>query len=167
MLLHKTNSMKNFLKAGMLSLVSSFLFTVACKTAPTESPAPDLAQIRTEIQAMENAYAVAQNAKDVAAIMAYYASDAISLPNEKPLVSGTEAIMNYLKEDMMADSTGNTSTFEVMDIFADGRYVVETGKSTVKDSTGAVVRTGKYMSLFEKRDGKYVCIRDIFNTDAK
>lgn len=159
--------MKNYLKAGMLGLITSFLFIVACKTAPVDSPAPDLGQIRTEIQAMENAYAVAQNAKDVTAIMAYYASDAVSLPNEKPIASGAEAIMNYLKEDLMADSTGNTSTFEVMDIFADGRYVVETGKSTVKDSTGAVVSTGKYMSLFEKREGKYVCIRDIFNTDAK
>lgn len=159
--------MKNNLKAGMLGLISSFLFTVACKTAPVQPPATDLSQIRTEIQAMENAYALAQNAGDVAAIMAYYASDAVSLPNEKPIASGSEAIMNYLKEDLKADSTSNTSTFEVMDIFADGRYVVETGKSTVKDSNGAVVSTGKYMSLFEKRDGKYVCIRDIFNTDAK
>jgi ketosteroid isomerase-like protein len=159
--------MKNFLKTIRPGLILSLLFILACKTASVETPAPDLTQIRAEIQDMENAYAVAQNAKDVEAIMMYYASDAVSLPNEKPMVSGTEAIMNLLKEDMMADSTGNTSTFEVMDIFADGKYVVETGKSTVKDSTGAVVRTGKYMSLFEKRDGKYVCIRDIFNTDAK
>lgn len=159
--------MKNLLKTGTLGLIVSVWFTIGCKTAPVAPPATDLSQVRTEIQAMENAYALAQNAGDVAAIMAYYASDAVSLPNEKPIASGTEAIMNYLKEDLEADSTSNTSTFEVMDIFADGRYVVETGKSTVKDSNGAVVSTGKYMSLFEKRDGKYVCIRDIFNTDAK
>ena len=27
--------------------------------------------------------------------------------------------------------------------------------------------TSKYMSLFEKRDGKYICIRDIYNNDKK
>lgn len=159
--------MKNILNAGMLSLIGFFLFTIACKSAPVEAPALDLAQIRTEIQAMEDAYALAQNAGDVAAIMAYYASDAISLPNEKPVASGSEAIMNYLKEDIAANMTKQTSTFEVVDLFADGRYVVETGKSTNRDSTGAIGSTGKYMSLFEKREGKYVCIRDIFNTDAK
>ena len=159
--------MKNILNAGMLSLIGFLLFTIACKTAPVEAPALDLAQIRTEIQAMEDAYALGQNAKDVAAIMPYYAGDAVSLPDEHPPVSGADAIMAYLKEDLLADTLGYSSSFEVIDLFTDGRYVVETGKSTVKDSTGAVISTGKYMSLFEKRDGKYVCIRDIFNTDAK
>lgn len=54
-----------------------------------------------------------------------------------------------------------------MDVFAAGDLVVETGKCTFKDASGAVIRTGKYLSLFEKRDGKYVCIRDIYNDDKK
>ena len=29
------------------------------------------------------------------------------------------------------------------------------------------VTTGKYVSVFEKRDGKYICIRDIYNSDQK
>jgi len=28
-----------------------------------------------------------------------------------------------------------------------------------------VAASGIYMSIFEKRDGKYVCIRDIWNSD--
>ncbi len=35
-----------------------------------------------------------------------------------------------------------------------------------KDASGKVIRTGKYMAIWEKRDGKYICIRDIYNDDA-
>jgi len=32
---------------------------------------------------------------------------------------------------------------------------------------GNVMKTGKYISLFEKLNGKYVCIRDNYNEDQK
>ncbi|MBX2891659.1 MAG: nuclear transport factor 2 family protein [Saprospiraceae bacterium] len=146
--------------------VSVFAFA-SCQQTPPSPAAPDLAKIRTEIQAMENAYAVAMNAKDAGAIVVYYADDAVSLPNNAPILSGKEAILNDLKNQIASDTSKTTASFEVMDVFAAGDLVVETGKSTFKDVSGAVVRTGKYMSLFEKRDGKYVCIRDIYNDDKK
>ena len=59
------------------------------------------------------------------------------------------------------------ASYEVVDLFTGGDLVVETGKTTIKDSTGTVVRTGKYMSVFQKVAGKYVCIRDISNSDSK
>ena len=43
--------------------------------------------------------------------------------------------------------------------------MIEIGKSIDTDSDGNET-TGKYMSIFENRDGKLVCIRDIFNSDA-
>ncbi len=144
--------------------VSLFAFTSCQQTPP---PAPDLAKIRTEIQAMENAFAAAMNAKDAASVVAYYADDAVSLSNNAPMLSGKEAILNDLKKQIESDTSKTTASFEIMDVFAAGDLVVETGKSTFKDATGAVVRTGKYMSLFEKRNGKYVCIRDIYNEDKK
>jgi len=35
------------------------------------------------------------------------------------------------------------------------------------DAAGKVTATGKYMAVWEKRDGKWLCIRDIGNEDAK
>jgi len=52
-------------------------------------------------------------------------------------------------------------------VYAAGDLVVETGKGTIKDLTGTVVMTSKYMSLFENRNGKYLCIRDCYNNDKK
>ncbi|MBV6441761.1 MAG: hypothetical protein EPGJADBJ_03450 [Saprospiraceae bacterium] len=116
---------------------------------------------------MENAYAEAWNARNAAAVMAYYADDAVSLANNSPILTGKEAIMNDLKKQFESDTTKMTASFEVLDIFAAGDLVVETGKSTFKVASGSVALTGKYMSLFEKRDGKYVCIRDCYNNDKK
>ena len=56
--------------------------------------------------------------------------------------------------------------FESNKVFSEGNLVVETGKSTITSADGKVL-TGKYMILFEKRDGKYVCLREIYNNDQK
>ncbi len=149
----------------LLAFAVSVLAFAACQQAPP--PAPDLAKIRTEIQAMENAFADAWNARNAAAVMAYYADDAVSLANNSPILTGKEAILKDLEANFARDTSKMTASFEVMDIFAAGGLVVETGKSTFKDTSGAVVMTGKYISLFEKRDGKYLCIRDCFNNDKK
>ena len=37
---------------------------------------------------------------------------------------------------------------------------------TVTDKSGKTVDTGKYMSVFGRRNGKWVIIRDIWNSDT-
>ena len=37
---------------------------------------------------------------------------------------------------------------------------------TVKDKSGATVDTGKYLTLLARRDGRWVIIRDIWNSDS-
>jgi ketosteroid isomerase-like protein len=122
--------------------------------------------VKTEITAMETAFTEASNAKDVEALMAYYADDAQSMPPNKPTLVGKDAIKADVMGEMASDSLKTTtSTMAVTDVWAAGDMAVETGTWTVTDEGGEVVNKGKYMSLFEKRDGKYVCIRDIWNTD--
>lgn len=159
----KTMKSTNFLLALAVCL---FAFA-SCQQAPQPPAAPDLAKIRTEIQAMENAFADAWNSRSAAAIMAYYADDAVSMINNAPTLSGKEAIMKRMEADLAEIPSKMTIAFETMDVFAAGDLVVETGKGTIKDSTGTVVMTNKYMSLFEKRNGKYLCIRDCYNNDKK
>jgi uncharacterized protein (TIGR02246 family) len=138
------------------------LLVTSCQPAK-----PDMDKIRSDIQAMENVYADGLNAKDANAVLAYYADDAVSMVNNAPVASGRDALLKMVQEDIANDTTNTTVTFEVVDIFAADNLVVETGKATYKDPDGNVVKTGKYMSLFEKRDGKYVSIRDIYNEDKK
>ena len=62
---------------------------------------------------------------------------------------------------------GATTAYDALDVFGCENYATETGKITRKDSTGKIISTGKYMAIWEKRDGKWICIRDIGNDDEK
>lgn len=142
-------------------LIATALFASSCSES-SESKV-DMEAVKSEIAAMENAYAVAENASDVDGILAYYADDAHSMVNNGPTAKGIDAIRAHTEEEM--DDNGNTIAFAVTDVWAFGNYAVETGTSTTTNASGEVINTGKYMSLFEKRDGKYLCIRDIWNSD--
>jgi uncharacterized protein (TIGR02246 family) len=156
--------MKMF-KPMLLAILAMSWFACAQQPHTHEEEKPDIAALTKTFQEMEDAYARAQSAKDAEGVMAYYADDARNMPNSQPVVSGKAAILNRIKKDMATDTSNNVTTFEVLEVFAAGDLAVEIGKSTTKAPDGEVVMTGKYMSLFEKRDGKYVCIRDIWNND--
>ena len=127
----------------------------------------DPAQLKKEIQEMENAWATADNAGDINALAAFYADDAKSLSNNKPTLESIAAIKKDLAEGLAKKPKGTQTTYEVMDVYGAGNYATEVGKTTRKDSTGKLISTAKYMAIWEKRNGKWFCIRDIYNEDAK
>lgn len=149
-------------------LLSGFLMTLmfACNTKK-EEPAPvvvDKEQIKKEIQAKEDEFAALYNGAEMKSI-GYYADDAtVFYQNRTPLV-GKPAIVDFLKSDL----TGNTNkiSFKTNEVFpsADGNQVVEIGYYKVVDSANTAINTGNYMILFEKRDGKYVSVREMSASD--
>lgn len=155
--------------------VAISLFVIGCsapapkpvETAVVEETKPDMAAVKAEIQALENAWAAADNARDADAVAAFYADDAWSLSNDKPTIVGKAAILEDIRSGMAKKAAGATVAYETLEIYGDENTVTEIGKSTTKDATGNVTSTGKYMAVWEKRDGKYLCIRDIYNNDAK
>lgn len=154
----------------LLSLIAVCLLTItACHPATKSSAGPattkDLSQIKTEIQALENAWADAQNARDVEALLAMYTDDAVSMTNDGPSTSGKDAMRKSIETDF-ASSGSLTSTYETLEVFGDEDTVTEIGKSTQKDASGNVVSTGKYMAIWVKQGDTYLCARDIYNRDA-
>ena len=141
--------------------------TPAQTTTAAEPAKPDLAQIRSEIVAIENAWAIAQNTKDVNALMAMYAEDAVIMPDGEPMVSGKAAIQKKLEADFTKPSTYASIAFETLDVYAQGNVATEVGKAMYKDAAGKTTGGGKYIAVYEKRDGKYLCIREIYNKDSK
>lgn len=159
--------------------VALFVFAIGCNTPADTKPTaateatgqkavkPDMAAIKAEIQTLENAWADADNARNANAIATFYADDAVSLSNNKPLITGKAAIQKDIESSLVKRAKGSTVTYDIMDVFGDENTATEVGKTTVKDSTGKVTYTGKYMAIWEKRDGKYVCVRDMSNDDVK
>jgi len=167
-------------KSMILPVITACLFTFAsCQeaakqeatpaaTATVAEPAkPDLAQIRTEIQTIENAWAAAQNAKDINALMAMYADDAVSMPEGEPMLSGKAAIQKKQEADFAKPAKYASMAFETLDVYAQGDVATEVGKTIYKNADGKTIGGGKYIAVFEKRNGKYLCIREIYNSDSK
>ncbi|MBK7788148.1 MAG: SgcJ/EcaC family oxidoreductase [Saprospiraceae bacterium] len=133
----------------------------------TAAPAVDLNALKAEIQAMEDQWEAASNTKNAAAILDFYADDAVSFSNNQPMLVGKEAIKKDIEAGLAKHKEGNTVTYETLDVYGDQNLVTETGKTTVTDASGKVTYTGKYMAVWQKQDGKWKTIRDIYNDDAK
>ncbi len=154
---------KNIKLFGFLAFTA--LILSACTTTVKEE-ALDMEKVRGEIQAMEDAYAAGEKAKDADAVAAYYSQDAISYgPNKQPL-SGKAAIRDNIANNIAKDTTENYNVYKVVDLFAEGNIAVEIGSWTEFDSSGKEKDNGNYMSYFQKRDGKYICVRDMSTTTS-
>lgn len=162
--------MKNIpIKNGLPSIaltITLLTIMLACNSSKEEPIAPtvDKEQIKKEIQAKENEFAATYNAgtmKDIG----YYAEDAISFYQNRAPLNGKSAIVAFLESDLAANS--NKISFKTNEVFvsADGNQVVEIGSYAVVDSTAKPINSGNYMSLFEKRNGKYVSVRDMSASD--
>ena len=165
----------NFFQTLTLSLAFC-LVVISCnepkeekkaETTKVEAAVTDLTNLKAEVQALETAWAAAANAQDTATLLALYADDAKSLVNNKPTVEGKEALLAEIKEGFKNRVNGSTVAYDVMDVYGDENTVTEVGTSTTKDAKGKVTYTGKYMAVWQKRDGKYLCVREIFNDDVK
>jgi ketosteroid isomerase-like protein len=156
--------MKNIvIKSTGFCCMMSFLIACGGKTA---EPAVviDKEQIKKEIQAKEDEFASLYNSGEVRDI-GYYADDAITFFQNTPAVVGKPAIVEFLKSDLVNNT--NKISFKTNEVFVSGdaNLVTEIGYFTVVDSTNTPINSGNYMSLFEKRDGKYVCVRDMSASD--
>jgi ketosteroid isomerase-like protein len=138
------------------------------KIARSVLTATDQSAIKATIQAIENEWAAAANARDVEAEVAFYADDAVSIEPYKPdMLVGIAAIRKRIEAEKNQKKEGETSFFETLEVFGNGNLVTEIGRITSKDRDGKVMYSGKYMAIWEKRNGRYVTIRDIYSSDAK
>ena len=82
-------------------------------------------------------------------------------------MSGRAAILDYFTKDIAASKAAGVVFVlpDRTDVGVSGTMGWESGtyKVTVK---GAVVETGKFLSVSRKKDGKWQYIRDTWNADA-
>ena len=162
--------MKNSILKGISLGCIGLIF--ACnekKAEPTETVVDkevvvDKEGIKKEIQSKEDAFAEVYNSGQLKNI-GYYADDATSYFQNRPPLVGKEAIITFLKDDVVSSS--DRISFKTNEVFVsnDGNMVVEIGSFKVVDSVQTPVNTGHYMTLFEKRNGKYVAVRDMSASD--
>lgn len=151
------------LKCTMFCCIIAVLAACNEKKTETAEVVIDKDEIKKEIQAKEDSFAYLYNRGEVRDI-GYYADDATSYFQNRPPLVGKDSIVAFLKNDIIANDKISFKTNEVF-VSGDGNQVVEIGSFTVVDSLNNPFNSGNYMSLFEKRNGKYVAVRDMSASD--
>ena len=156
--------MKNIFVKGIV-LGCLFLLMTSCNSNKEKSTSVliDKEQIKKDIQARENQFAEIYNSGKLNDI-GYYADDAVTFYQNMAPIRSKKERLEVLKIDPL---NTNKISFTTIEVFAskDGNQVLEIGYYSVVDSTHTAINTGNYMSLFEKRDGRYVCLRDMSVSD--
>ena len=147
----------------VLWLAAGFAALAGVTQGALAAPTADEAAIRAQSVSWAKAY----NGGDAAAVAAQYADDAILLPPGASAVRGRPAILAFFTKDV-AESKAAGVVFNLnpkTDVGVSGNMGWESGTytATVK---GAVVESGKFLSVSRKKDGKWLYLRDTWNADA-
>ncbi len=148
----------------LLLLIASVTVLTAC----ARTAAPDTAADRTALRAVSLAWKSAYNAGDAAAVAALYAEDAVlSAPGEHPL-RGKSAISEYFTKKVAEFSAAGLTVADAPmgDVAASGDLGFQWATYRVTDKSGALVDAGKLLTLFGRRNGKWMIIGDTWNSDA-
>jgi uncharacterized protein (TIGR02246 family) len=150
----------------LVVIAASFAALAAC--AKATPPAPDTAADETAVRAINTAWFKAYKAGDGAAVAALYAEDAVLSAPGAPASRGKASIREYYVKAVaefaaagLAEADGPTS-----DVGASGDLAWQWGTYIVTDKSGAGVEAGKYTTVFQRKDGKWMIIRDTWNSDA-
>jgi uncharacterized protein (TIGR02246 family) len=130
---------------------------------PAADTSADLANIKAKVLDWMAAY----NAGDADGVAAMHAEDGVVMAPGAVTVVGRAAIRDFIAADI-ANSKAQGFVFtgdESSDGAIDGNTGWTVGTFAVTDSSGATVGTGKYLTVYERINGEWQIIRDMWNSD--
>ncbi|MFO7588549.1 MAG: SgcJ/EcaC family oxidoreductase [Gemmatimonadota bacterium] len=155
--------------SSALVLVAAAAF-ISCQPPAEEAaveettPAVDLAAEADAVESISMRWAQAAQARDLDAVMAVFAEDAVTFPDGQAPAEGPAAIRAVMQEQWsaMPDATIDwaTKSVEVSDA---GDMAWERGTWTFDpDGVGeSAPETGEYLTVYEKIDGEWKVVADI------
>jgi uncharacterized protein (TIGR02246 family) len=150
----------------LVVIAASFAALAACaRTAPT---AADSAADETAARAVNIAWYKAYNAGDGAGVAALYAEDAVLNAPGAPAARGMAAIREYFMKSAGAAAAAGVALVDgpTSDVGVSGDLAWQSGTFKITDKSGAAMDAGKYITVFQRKDGKWMIIRDTWNADG-
>jgi uncharacterized protein (TIGR02246 family) len=143
-----------------LCVVLPFLFAACASMAP----ANDAEQA---IRAMDAGFSAASRSGNVDGMMSIYADDAVLMPPNFPSFRGRDAIRQFWSGFL---GQGQIDATVAPDrVIQSGDLAVEIGhynlKVTPKGGGAPVEDNGKFTLTWQRRDGQWKAVYDIFNSD--
>ncbi len=150
----------------MLSLTLVSTFAAAC--APAAPPPPDVAAIRSSIEATNKRFSESIVKGDTSFAAGVYADDAILMNPNEPAWRGKAAIVKGYA-GMLASVKISAFSAKTEDVMVSGDLAVETGAGewTFTPPKGKPMTDKvKYLTVWKKQtDGSWKVVRDINNSD--
>ena len=144
------------------------LFSLLLGALPVAATAADEAAEVAALHAVDDAWAKAYNGGNVEGLVALYDEHALLMPPGAPGASGKAAIRAFFKDDVAGSQKAGIAF--ALGAKPDGGAVGDwgwvSGTYSVKDKAGKVIDTGKYLSVSKKVGGKWLYVRDTWNSDA-
>ncbi|WBU64278.1 YybH family protein [Paracoccus aerodenitrificans] len=154
----------NTMFAAALAL-APFIGTTAI--AQNETAAAEERTDAQAIQAIHEEWAELIAEKDSAAIGALYAEDAVLMAQGEVAVEGADAIEDRWARQLTLDSFDFSLTPQQLVVSSSGDLAHDRGSYdfAVTLPQGEITDTGKYVLIWQKIDGDWKVIADIFNSD--
>jgi ketosteroid isomerase-like protein len=145
----------------------SFLLMVSALAAADAFAADVTAEVKA-LHAADQTWVKAYNAGDADTAANLYDENAILMPPGAPSAHGRAAIRTFLASDMASSAKAGV-TFS-LGAKPDGGVSDDMGWASgtyaVTDKSGKVIDTGKYLSVSKKVSGKWLYVRDTYNSDG-
>ena len=144
-----------------IALLAAGVFWFAA--APIAVAADDAATLRANTEAWFKAF----NAGNADAVAATYANDAVVMAPGAPPATGSAAIKQLIVKEIAGAKSGGVSLSQgkINDVAVKGDMAWHAGTySVIKD--GKTVDTGSYMEVLRKKGGKWLIVRDIWNSST-
>lgn len=154
----------------------AFVLIAGCQQEPAtetgtteETPTVDAAAVRQAIDDGGNAWESAALAGDAAALTALYTEDAILMVPNAPKAEGSAAIQTAFTEMLaVAPFTAVEIVTDGVEVSASGDMAWAHGSYTSTNTVDGVPYedTGKWANVSENRDGQWLMVVDIWNSDT-
>lgn len=155
--------MKALKKATQLLALAVSLAVCGIQSAAAD-PAAEVAALHT----VDDLWVKAFNTRDADTMAAQYDEHAVLLPPGAPAVPGQAAIRAFFA-NMMPAANKDGLEFTLGAKPAGGVHDDmgwSSGSYVLKDKSGHVIDRGKYLSVSKKKDGKWLYVRDTWNSDG-
>ena len=132
-------------------------------SAPIAMAADDAATIKANTEAWFKAF----NAGDADAVAASYADDAVVMAPGSAPASGKAAIKQLIAKEIAGAKSGGVTLTQgkLNDVRVKGDMAWHAGTYSVMKG-GTAVDTGSYMEVLQKKGGKWLIVRDIWNSST-
>ena len=157
--------MKKHLSITVFTGCCMALLALHCNQKPaTDTRVADEAAIRDINRAWSKTY----NAGDANGLVALHAEDAVVSAPGAPAARGHAAIRELFIKDIAASAKAGVTLNigAASDVGVSSDLGWEWGTFTATDKSGATVDAGKYVTVFGRKAGKWLIIRDIWNSDG-